>query len=301
MNRPAEQAIDEYLDQLSAQLGAMPSEIQQETREELRQHLQFLVARQSTPRQITESALRQFGDPVVIGRRLALEWEEGEWSLSGLPWQQRIAVIREAGAAEIAEVALQPSHFRLKTIDYCQLALLAVGWILSSAAQGTMPGLSLAPSLLMGLSQGAFVLYFALGMIACFLEWKGMGALPADDAPNRRKVLNNLIARAGLSILIPGVFLFPQWVNIFAVALMLMPVLLWATGRYQRTPRSRLVLQTALVYGAVMGILLGATMRGIDTLTHGTALAAYSGWLWLLVMLPFNFFGRWFWKRTAKR
>jgi hypothetical protein len=76
-SRPSKRPFDEYLGQLSRPLGLAPHEWSDELRQELRQHLEALVAAHielgSSPEEAVAAALRQFGDPVLIGRRLSRE------------------------------------------------------------------------------------------------------------------------------------------------------------------------------------------------------------------------------------
>ena len=173
MNKQPEQAINEYLDLLSAQLGALPPQIQNETREELHQHLQLLVSMQRDPQRVIESALRQFGDPSEIGRRLALEWEAGEWSLSGLSLMQRIDKIREAGAVEVAAA---PMGVPLKIATGVQFGILLLSLYVSSLKQGAAAGPHLSPQTATAARFGLFGLYFVVGVIACGLEARNLTA-----------------------------------------------------------------------------------------------------------------------------
>src|SRR5438105_1069741 len=80
-------SFDEYLAQLSRQLDLAPHAWSRELRQELRQHLEALVAAHmelgSSPEEAIAAALRQFGDPVLIGRRLSREAGPAAW----LPWR----------------------------------------------------------------------------------------------------------------------------------------------------------------------------------------------------------------------
>ncbi len=72
--------VDAYFHRLNAQLKKMPSEDRAEMHQELRQHLDALTAAHeelgATSQEAAEAALRQFGDPVKIGKRMVREWRE---------------------------------------------------------------------------------------------------------------------------------------------------------------------------------------------------------------------------------
>ena len=68
-----------YFERLNAPLKKVPPEARAEMHQELRQHLDALAAAHeelgATPEEAKAAALRQFGDPAKIGRRLFQEWE----------------------------------------------------------------------------------------------------------------------------------------------------------------------------------------------------------------------------------
>jgi hypothetical protein len=289
MNRQPEQIIETYLDRLCAQLQALPLHIQNETREELRQHLQSLVAMQREPEQIVQSALRQFGDPVKIGQRIALQWEEGEWSLSRLPLLQRIEKIREAVALE----AEKPTP-ALQAVSLVQFALMltlaatffvqvsSVAWLHLSKSD-----LNIARITLLGL-------YFLIGMVGCVLEWQ-RAHRATDAAPNGPHLWRNLLARGGMAILIPCTFLFQSMIHIeVTVALMIaLNVIIVALGQRNPSRRARVASGASSVYGLLMGVFFAAFI------SMSSRVFGPGNLIWLSI-LPIAFvFGRWFWKGRA--
>ena len=72
--------VEAYFNRLNAELKKMPPEDRAEMHQEIRQHLEALAAAHeelgATPREAAEAALRQFGDPIKIGRRLFREWKQ---------------------------------------------------------------------------------------------------------------------------------------------------------------------------------------------------------------------------------
>lgn len=294
MNNRFEQAIEDYLDQLCAQLGELPPEIQRETREELRGHLEGLAAMQRDPQHVIESALRQFGDAREIGRRLALEWEEGQWSLSGLTLLQRINKIRDSGAIEV-EVA-KPS-VRLKVLGWVQVALLMFNFHTLSLQGGTVLGPRVSHAALEDARLGLFGLYFVTGMLACAWEWKEAARRSASGVANGNRAWSNIISRAGGTVLIPCLFLLPdQSLNISSAMILLCAVLAVLQWR-QPSARARLAFKGSLVYGLVMGAVIGI-VNGWLFFRSG-----FGDWDWLwLLLLPVTYgFGSWFWKRPPLR
>lgn len=283
MNNHSEQAIEAYLDRLSAELQALPSELQKETREELRQHLHSLVARQNEPQKVVEAALRQFGDPREIGRKLAWEWEEDHWSLHGLTLVQRIDKIREAGALETEE---NTYHVLLKVANWVQVTLLLAACYVPSVTTESVLGLHL--------SQGAFPvvsfvllgLYFLVGLIACVLEWKEGRKRTATSGGDGSRMWRNIIGRAGMAVLLPGIVLLPQQSPRLGGALI---VLCLAPAMLMRSsPRTRLILKVSLIYGLLMGVVIGLVSTHVPV------------WSWLLLAPVFYVLGRWFWKRPLQ-
>ena len=289
MNRQPEQIIETYLDRLCAQLQALPSQIQNETREELRQHLQSLVAMQREPEQIVQSALRQFGDPVKIGQRIALEWEEGEWSLSGLPLLQRIEKIREAAALE----AETPNR-ALQVVNWIQSALILAVALIYFAQVHSVAWLHLSEPDLHAARVVVLGLYFFAGVVGCVLEWKKSHRAP-NAAQNRIQLWRNLLARGGMAVLIPCTFLFQSIVPLeVTTALMIaLAVIIVALGQRDPSRRARVAMGASSVYGLLMGVCIAIFIN------MSSRLFGPDNLLWLLVM-PITFvFGRWFWKGRA--
>jgi hypothetical protein len=266
MNKPSEQAIEEYLDRLSAELGALPPEFQKETREELRQHLHSLVAMQRDPQQIADSALRQFGDPREIGRKLAKEWEDDQWSLHGLTLLQRIDKVREAGALE-SEANKQ--GLPLKAASLIQILLLLLACCIPSMALTQILGLHLSQDASHLASLGLLGLYFVMGLILCVLEWKEGKKRAAGTRMDGGRTWRNIFGRAGMMVLLPGILIFPQQSPLLGGALILLCL---APAMIMRSsPRTRLTLKVSLVYGGFMGIVICLIN------THMPI------WLWLLM------------------
>jgi hypothetical protein len=290
MNRLPEQAIEEYLDQLCSQLGAMPPEAQSETREELRQHLQSLIAMQREPERVIESALRQFGDPFEIGRQIAAEWEEGEWSLSGLPLLQRIQRIREAAALEVEQ---HSTH--LTAVNWIQCALLLFNVYISLVPLGGTPGPHFSQASLDAVRLVLFALYFVVGIIGCGREWRDDVRRSAGTAQGNTRLSNhalrNIVGRTGMSVLIPCAFLLPNQAPLIAGAMFALCFVLLVLGRRERSRRTRLVVSASMGYGLLMGIVI-CTVNMMALFWFG------SDPIFLLLLLPvYYFLGRWFWKR----
>lgn len=282
-----EQQIEAYLDVLGEQLGAMPPTMQQETREELRQHLQSLVRSQHEPQRIIESALHQFGDPVEIGRRLALEWEEDKWSLSGLTLAQRLDTIRLAGATEADLNDVSPS---LKVLNGVQsLAAVMSGVLLMLGARASE--LHLSPALVMGALYAVLGLYCVAGIIACYQEWQALRRSTAGVTRDKTRALRNLVGRAGVTMQVPCLFLFPHQWTLLCGALLVFAALLHGWGRSASDPRRRLYFRGAMGYGLVMGLVVG-TVSQLASHMFGPA-----NWVWLLALPLYYAMGRWFWKR----
>lgn len=76
----SEELILDYLDRLDAQLAWMPYRERDEIHQEIRQHLYGLTAAHRQPGSVPEedvaAALRSFGNPVQIGRKLFREWRQ---------------------------------------------------------------------------------------------------------------------------------------------------------------------------------------------------------------------------------
>ena len=70
--------VEAYFNRLNAQMKKMPTEDRAEMHQEVRQHLEALAAAHeelgATPREAAEAALRQFGEPRYIGKRMFVEW-----------------------------------------------------------------------------------------------------------------------------------------------------------------------------------------------------------------------------------
>lgn len=80
--------LDTFFKRLNAPLHRMPQQERTELHQEVRQHLDGLTAAYEelglSPDEALESALRAFGDPCKIGRRMYWEWRRGQWrGLSG--------------------------------------------------------------------------------------------------------------------------------------------------------------------------------------------------------------------------
>jgi hypothetical protein len=111
-SRHSPTSFDEYLTQLSTQLKLAPHEWSGELRQELRQHLEALVAAHmelgSSPEEAVAAALRQFGDPVLIGRWLSHESRRSNrWSRrAGLGWPHWVieGVAISSGGLALASV-----------------------------------------------------------------------------------------------------------------------------------------------------------------------------------------------------
>ena len=77
--------LEAYLDEMERPLSALTPEARAEAREEARQHLLSLIAAHeelgSAPEEALETALRQFGHPARLGRKLAHE------SCRPVPWK----------------------------------------------------------------------------------------------------------------------------------------------------------------------------------------------------------------------
>ena len=286
MNKEPEQAIEEYLDHLSLELHSLPPQLQSETREELRQHLHSLVVMQRDPQHVLESALRQFGDPTEIGRRLALEWEEDQWNLRGLTLLQRIDKIRDSGALEIE--AANPSPL-IKNLNWIQVAFL----LLANQSVWLASHLSVSASHIVHFA--GLGLCFVIGLVACILEWKdGMRQEPRT-ATQRKRMWSNILTRASMAILIPCIFLLPNQTPLFAGAMMVLGVVSIALRR--SSPRARLFTKVSLVYGLLMGLASGVVV----SLVINSHLKGSQSWLLLLSWPVFYCFGRWFWKRPPLR
>ncbi len=74
--------MDDYVQRLNAQLRKMPPQERAEVNQELRQHLEAQAQAHeelgATPAEAMQSALRSFGDPRRIGRRMFCEWKWGK-------------------------------------------------------------------------------------------------------------------------------------------------------------------------------------------------------------------------------
>ena len=70
--------VETYFHRLNAQLKKMPPEDRAELHQELRQHLDALAAAHeelgATPEEAARAALRRFGDPKRLGRKMFQEW-----------------------------------------------------------------------------------------------------------------------------------------------------------------------------------------------------------------------------------
>ena len=81
LNLLDDERVEGFYQRLNVQLRKMPLEQRAEVHQELRQHLEALVAAHeelgATPQEAVAAALRQFGDPRRIGRRLARDWSRG--------------------------------------------------------------------------------------------------------------------------------------------------------------------------------------------------------------------------------
>ncbi len=110
--------MDDYVQRLNAQLRKMPP---QERAEELRQHLEAQARAHeelgATPAEAMQAALRSFGDPARIGRKLYWEWRQTR--------RQR------------AVSSLLP--FLLGTMIVCAVPLLCFAWM-NSQGIGDFPG-----------------------------------------------------------------------------------------------------------------------------------------------------------------
>ena len=74
----SDEQTQQFFERLNKPLKHMPQNVRAELHTELRQHLDALVAANeelgSSPEEAFELALRQFGDPAKIGRKLWWEW-----------------------------------------------------------------------------------------------------------------------------------------------------------------------------------------------------------------------------------
>ncbi len=82
-NQFQDEQLDVFFRRLNAPLRRMPSQERAELHQELRAHLDALVAAHlelgASPEQAVELALRSFGNPGRIGRRLFWQWRRGQW------------------------------------------------------------------------------------------------------------------------------------------------------------------------------------------------------------------------------
>ncbi len=288
MNKRSEPAIEEYLDRLCAQLGALPPELQSETREELRGHLQGLAAMQRDPQRIMESALRQFGDPSKIGRQLALEWEEGQWSLSGLTPLQRIDKIRDCMAIEVE--AAKPGAL-LKALNWVQVAIIMLYFYSLSLQEGMAPGPPVSRSALDGARWGLLSLYFLSGMVACAGEWKEGVRRAARGVADGNRTWRNILSRASMAVLMPCLFLLPRQGLLISGAMIALCLFMAVWSRRQPSPRVRLATNASMVYGLLMGGVISVVNMWVFSWT------GFGDWLWLLLLPLYYCIGLWFWKR----
>ena len=83
------QELNEWFQRFNAPLKRLPAEERAELHLEVRQHLEALAAANeelgSSPAEASDLALKQFGDPYKIGRRLCQEWQHSrDWSPDGI-------------------------------------------------------------------------------------------------------------------------------------------------------------------------------------------------------------------------
>lgn len=78
LHQPNDEQLDHFFQRLNKPLKRMPQPARAELHQELRQHLDALIAAHeelgSSPEEAFELALRQFGDPAKVGRKLWWEW-----------------------------------------------------------------------------------------------------------------------------------------------------------------------------------------------------------------------------------
>ena len=78
LHQPNDEQLDHFFQRLNKPLKRMPQPARTELHQELRQHLDALIAAHeelgSPPEEAFQLALRQFGDPAKVGRKLWWEW-----------------------------------------------------------------------------------------------------------------------------------------------------------------------------------------------------------------------------------
>ncbi len=78
-----DEQTEKFFERLNKPLKRMPQNVRAELHTELRQHLDALTAANeelgSVPDEAFDLALRQFGDPAKIGRKLWWDWFLGSW------------------------------------------------------------------------------------------------------------------------------------------------------------------------------------------------------------------------------
>ncbi len=252
--------IESYLDALCAPLHQMPQDAQDEIRQEIGAHLQSLVAMQREPERVLESALQQFGEPSEIGRLLALEWENREWDLSGLPWAQRIEKLRSLFAEqERTSNKKRNNRSNRNRIVFMLMATLLLTRIVVkiSGNRDWLGAINFAMYV-------ACVLSFVFFTVTALQAWQQKRAERKSAMSCHRAFVTQFnFALIGSIVLLPsgGTAIF-----IVVSAFCAIGVLVIASSLLEPSRKSRLFAKTSLAMSGVMGISLIAISTALQPL-----------------------------------
>lgn len=173
---------DEFLQKLNAQLRRMPQADQAEIHTEVRQHLDDLAKAHeelgATTDEAARAALRQFGDPVKIGRRLFDEWrltpQTNLWRIAGWAFLRLWAT--QAGLGVLCIVAMRsllsldntvrnifaPIYYGAVSSTFFLVPLFVGAWANRRFGRQALPGLVL-------MSASTFILSPVLSPLMAFL------------------------------------------------------------------------------------------------------------------------------------
>ena len=247
-NRDENAQVESYLDDLCVPLREMPQEARDEIRQEIGAHLRSLIAMQREPDRVLDSALQQFGDPTEIGRLLALEWENREWDLSGLPWTQRIEKLREA---------LLEENYRNTTLrrrSYWHPLLIA-----SPSLLFLLKGLSQNDIFLLRVLDVAILIMGGLAvMVSWAFAWLDWHNVQMHSRSKLRRVQDALSQIAvGLFALMPLIFQSNFSIEV-SFLLISLPVglmfLKMALTKFEPSHKARFISKSTAIVGGICGV-----------------------------------------------
>lgn len=160
---------DDYLRRLHRPLRGLPPDARAEAQQELRQHLDALVAAHrelgATEDAAVRAALRSFGDPARVGRRLVREWQRKHSRVSTEWWAVLFTLAFYALAVSVTRSG---DIFMGRTTDTVQVivALVVIPLVTGATTGLLFPKVAVASVLFATLSTASLLLLPAVLLLA---------------------------------------------------------------------------------------------------------------------------------------